>query len=186
MLPRILQLYSTLVDYPNEFFIQDVEQLDQSVRASGHTLPVLEPLEKFRDSMGQLSVAELQETYTRTFDLSPVCSPHVGFHLFGESYKRGSLMAMLKLEYQTYGIQEGSEIPDHLSLVLKYCSVLAGMEQERELYEELLDLLVCPGVEKMVALFAETTNPYRYLLESLSAWLAQHGKQYKTEVNPHV
>jgi len=37
----------------------------------------------------------MEELYTRTFDLQAVCSPYVGYQLFGDSYKRGIFMARL-------------------------------------------------------------------------------------------
>ncbi len=169
---RVLELYAGLVDYPNEFFVQDIHRLEECVRGFGHSPSILEQLQLFQKSIEKLSLVKLQELYTSTFDLSPICSLHVGFHLFGESYKRGTLMAKLREEYQNAGLQEGTEIPDHLSNILKYCAVLSGMEQEHEVYLELLTFIVLPGVEKMAASFAETANPYQYLLGSLSAWLA--------------
>ena len=36
----------------------------------------------------------LEERYTRTFDISAVCAPYAGVHIFGEeSFARGELMA---------------------------------------------------------------------------------------------
>lgn len=170
---RALELYASLVNYPNEFFAQDIQSLEEYMRGLNKDQAILEQLQLFKNDIEKLNLEELQELYTPTFDLSPVCSPHVGFHLFGESYKRGSLMAKLREEFQHFGLQEGSEIPDHLSHILKYCAVIIGVEQEHEVYEELLTLILFPAVEKMVDSFAETTNPYKYLIGSLSLWLTE-------------
>ena len=45
----------------------------------------------------KVSLSDLQELYTRTFDLNPVCALEVGYHLFGENYKRGEFLANLRV-----------------------------------------------------------------------------------------
>lgn len=167
----ILELYARLAWYPDEYYLQDIHSLEDHIQGLGNSKIIMENMRRFEDSLKKLSLAEMQELYTTTFDLSPVCSPHVGFHLFGESYKRGSFMAQLREEYQRFGMQEGSEIPDHFSYILRYCAELSSVDQE--LYRELLTLVLLPSMEKMTALFAETTNPYKYLMESFSSWLAE-------------
>jgi|SRR5690625_893679 len=186
MLQQALKLYSNLFNYPNESFVQDAYLLRQKVQKNDNNDPISRKLDIFIKTIGQLNTTDLQELHTQTFDLRPVCSPHIGFHLFGESYKRGSLMAELKREYYTYGIEEGSEIPDHISLILQYLSVLSNLETEQKLYEDLLELCFCPGLEKMISTFEETTNPYKYLLESLSILLKEQNMPSKVEVNSNV
>src|ERR1035437_11124036 len=44
------------------------------------------------------SAGEAEERYTALFDLNPVCTLHAGYHLFGEDYKRGELLAGLAAE----------------------------------------------------------------------------------------
>ncbi|HEX7057014.1 MAG TPA: molecular chaperone TorD family protein [Bacilli bacterium] len=170
----ILELYARLTEYPNELIVPEIHSLARKLRDCGNAESALNQLAKFGDGVEHASVAELQELFTRTFDLLPVCSPHLGFQLFGESYKRGSLMAMLREEYRRVGLSEGAEIPDHLSCVLKLCALLSKREQEREVYAELLTLIVLPGVDKMVAAFAAAPNPYKHLLQSLASWLSAH------------
>jgi len=178
---RVWELYASLVEYPAVWVVPDIHSLAQQLRRLDPSTPAIERLESFANSVESLSVTELQELYTQTFDLSPICSPHVGYHIFGESYKRGALMAQLREEYQNMGLPAGSEIPDHLAYLLKYGSELAGLEPRAEIYEELLNLILYPGLNKMADTFADTTNPYKYLVESLLIWLAP---QIGIEVNP--
>ena len=35
---------------------------------------------------------QIQELYTRTFDINPVCTLEIGWHIFGEDYARGALL----------------------------------------------------------------------------------------------
>lgn len=80
----------------------------------------------------------LEETYTATFDLNGTCYPYVGYHLFGESYKRSVLLVGLKERYRRVGLDPGSEVPDHVALVLRFLSVLDDPDQARELTDEAL------------------------------------------------
>jgi len=178
---RVWEFYSSLVEYPEDWVVPGIHSLAQQLRRLDPSTPAIERLESFANSVEPLGVTELQELYTQTFDLSPMCSPHVGYHIFGESYKRGALMAQLRAAYQDMGLPEGAEIPDHLAYVLKYCSVLAGLESKADIYEELLNLILYPGLSKMADTFADSTNPYKYLVESLLIWLAP---QIGIEVNP--
>lgn len=178
---RVWELYSSLVEYPEDWVVPEIHSLAQQLRRLNPSTPAIERLELFANSAEHYSVTELQELYTQTFDLSPMCSPHVGYHIFGESYKRGALMAQLREEYHNLGLSEGSEIPDHLAYLLKYCSVLVNIESKAEVHKELLNLILYPGLSKMVDSFADSTNPYKYLVESLLIWLAP---QIGIEVNP--
>ena len=71
----------------------------------------------FRDAVADLSPFELQELYTRTFDLNPMCSPALSVHLFGvESFKRSHLMVGLldiyrAAEYSATGILDHTATP---------------------------------------------------------------------------
>src|SRR5262245_39889159 len=60
-------------------------------------------LETFYHDMQERSLEKMQEIYTITFDMQPVCYPYVGYQLFGESYKRGSFMARLNEAYHEAG-----------------------------------------------------------------------------------
>jgi len=55
-------------------------------------------LEQFRAQAAAMSLEELQELYTRTFDLSPLCSLEAGWQLYGEDYARGSFLVYMSIE----------------------------------------------------------------------------------------
>ena len=54
-------------------------------------------LESFEKYIISTELDRLRELYTVTFDLNPVCTLDVGYHVFGESYKRGAFLAGLHL-----------------------------------------------------------------------------------------
>jgi len=116
-------------------------------------------LRRFLDATASLPLVELEELYTRTFDLSPVVVPYVGHLAWGDSYRRGEFMAELNGAMRDVGIDPGGELPDHLEPILRY---LAATE---ELPADLAEVLV-PAIVKMEKMLkkAESTNPYRHVL----------------------
>lgn len=62
---------------------------------------------------------EQEELYTRLFDLKPTCTLHIGYHVYGEAYQRGELLAGLVGELRGAGIDPGTELPDFLPTLLR-------------------------------------------------------------------
>jgi nitrate reductase delta subunit len=74
-------------------------------------------LENFCHTIEKHAPQKMEELYTTTFDMQPVCYPYIGYQLFGESYKRGAFMAQLNEAYHALGYSAGQELPDHLSVI---------------------------------------------------------------------
>lgn len=123
-------------------------------------------LEEFAAAIEPLSPTELEELYTRTFDLNPAASLDIGWHLFGEDYARGEFLVHLRQEARRYGIPETTELPDHLTRVLP---LLASMPPEEA--AEFENRFLLPALEKIAKIVAEAENPYGKLLASLRRML---------------
>lgn len=123
-------------------------------------------LAAFRVEAGALSAGEREELFCRTFDLNPVCALEVGWHLYGEDYKRGEFLARLRAELAAHGLAEGTELADHLVHLLP---LLERMAPDRA--EELGSLFVVPAVRRMADGLAASDNPYRHVLSALLAVL---------------
>ena len=65
-----------------------------------------------------LDDTQLEELYTRTFDLNPVCTPEVGWHIYGEQYRRGRFLVQARELLKIVGVDERGELPDHLMSLL--------------------------------------------------------------------
>lgn len=109
---------------------------------------------------------ELEELYASTFDLDPPCAPYVGHHLCGEGPRRGVFLARLAEVYQQDGFEAGApagELPDHISVVLRYLSAVpAGPSRQALLADGLL-----PALDKMLAAPIAEGNVYRSVLAAL-------------------
>jgi nitrate reductase delta subunit len=122
----------------------------------------------FAEYVRPLSTEDAQELFTRTLDLNPVCSMELGWHLFGENYDRGLLMARMRRELAAHDIPENGELPDHLTHALL---LLARMEPGPA--QDFAGAVVAPAVEKMLAAFAGKQNPYEFLLLAFAVRLEE-------------
>ncbi len=161
--------FAALLEYPSP------EMTEQAQACLEQLKPIhaeaAEALDKFVRRLDQLSMEKMRELYTVTFDMQPVCYPYVGYHLFGESYKRGAFMAQLNEAYHAREYSAGQELPDHLSVILRFVGLDAENRRD-EFCQALIHHGVLPALEKMIKVFdAESENPYFGLLVALQLFL---------------
>jgi nitrate reductase delta subunit len=149
---------SALLRYPGERTQAMAASLADAAMATGH--PCQEHLEAFALVAGSVELRELQELFTRSFDLNPDCTMDVGWHLFGETYQRGQFMAMMRHHLQEHGIDEAKNLPDHLPNLLDL-----GMKLQREDAMDLVDDCLLPALEKLIPAVKE--SPYLHVLQAL-------------------
>ena len=118
-----------------------------------------EDLNQFSELVRDLATDQVQELFTRTFDLNPVCSLELGWHLFGENYERGLLLVRMREELRRYRLDESTELPDHLTHVLR---LVAQMDHERA--RDFVGACVLPALEKMLQAIRGKDNPFEYVM----------------------
>lgn len=116
-------------------------------------------LAAFEQAMHPFSLHERQELFIQTFDLSPVCSLEMGWHLFGENYDRGLLLVKMRQQLRVHEIAETTELPDHLTNGLR---LLARMEHDDGSY--FAEAIVLPALAKMLQAIQGKDNPYEHVL----------------------
>jgi nitrate reductase delta subunit len=147
---EVYETLAALLEYPNESF--------PSQMGTGRNVA-----NDFIARVGALTLSELQELYTRTFDLNPVCALEIGYHLFGENYKRGEFLANLRETEAPFDLGQEQQLPDYLPVLLRLLNKL----EDEELHASLIGECLIPGTEKMLASIKDSENPYRYLLEAV-------------------
>src|SRR5215813_3079056 len=134
-------------------------------------------LTEFHSAVAGLTLSELQELYTRTFDLNPVCALEIGYHLFGENYKRGEFLANLRETEAPFELGQENQLPDYLPVLLRLLKRL----QDEELRGSLIGECLIPAIEKMLKSFNQTENPYRFLLHAVRSKLQTEAPQFAVE-----
>jgi nitrate reductase delta subunit len=125
-------------------------------------------------------LGRVAEVYTRTFDLQPSCSPYIGYHIFGDGYRRGEFLVRLKGRCSECGLDVGRELPDHISVVLRLLALVGGSEED-----DLVALCLSPAIDRMLESLADEENPYSWALQALSYTIRAPQKAYiaKQEVS---
>ena len=147
-----------LLQYPGDG--RDVEQLALAhIEAFPASAPHLQDLLAVARKMNQ---GELEELFTSTFDNTAERSLDLGWHIFGENYARGAFMVRMRERLREGGLVETSELPDHVSHVLR---VLPRMEAD--LAPKLVEGVILAAARKILEGFGETKNPYRGTVAAL-------------------
>lgn len=158
-----------MLDYPSPDYLAKLSSLCTSVQEQFPKTGTF--LSRFLQVVRETPLGELEEIYTRTFDLAALCSLYVTGYLFGdENFDRGSLMAVLAGKYQEYGFDKGGELPDFLPLMLKFTAHLSTDE-----LNELVQFCLKEPVNQMLRQLHEAQNPYAHVLESVELVLHADG-----------
>lgn len=145
---QVLGLFADILDYPAPGLAGKAAECAALISAAQPEAVAL--LESFRRFAEENSLGKLEEIYSGFFDLNSICHPYIGYQLFGENYKRSAFLLGLKKAYRAEGFEaSASEIPDRLSVVLRFIAHSKGGEE----IDELLNRGLLPALARM------TTKP---------------------------
>lgn len=160
-LSKVLNTLSKLLSYPDEHTVQAAELLYVLVMEE---LPeAASEASAFGSFVDQHELHEVEEAFTRTFDVNPACALEVGWHLFGEEYARGMFLVRMREELRKYGLPESAELTDHLCHVLAIVSAMPDDEATR-----FVKACVQPAVEKMTTALDGKGTPYAHVVSCLA------------------
>lgn len=143
MLTRLFTVFSVLLDYPRQGLREAAEE---GVALVAESPGAARRLGEFKSLVERSGLGRLQELYSATFDLSASCSPYLGYHLFGETYKRSLFLLKLRELYRAHGFDgEGSEMPDHLGVLLRFLAAC----QDDQLVKDTVEEGLLPVLAKM-------------------------------------
>jgi len=189
---RAAAALGALFSYPRrERFAANLAHAEGRLLAAGQEAAA-EALGAFERAVARLDLEDLEDLYTRTFDLTPVCVPFLSVHLFGqESFRRARLMTGLEEAYQRAGfdrteaaVGEGRELPDHVGVVLRAAEVFPPDE-----WRELVELAMAKPLARMAGALAPgggaRANPYRHLVEAVRRLLGVDAMPAEAPARPH-
>ncbi len=156
----VYDLLGDLVVYPEAHYHERLRVCSEALRdAHPEAARALQP---FADLVSGMPLADLEEFYTRTFDINPPCCLEVGWQLFGEDYARGAFLVTMRQNLRKYGLAESTELPDHLTHVL----ALLGRLDPRDA-DELATCAALPALKKMIDGLAGKDNRFECVLKAV-------------------
>ena len=162
---HVCRLFADVLDYPGKDLARISDQC--SVELAGAYPAIAGPLRSFADYVRSQSLESMEELYTQTFDITPATSLYMGFHLFGETPKRSEFLVRLTEAYQACSFSTGTELADHLGIMLRFLSV----SQEPDFALPLLKECMMPTLAMTEKELKKIDNPYSLVLESLHGFL---------------
>lgn len=157
-----LDALASCIEYPTTELPSKIEKTVSVVKRRDRQAGWL--LERFLTFLASTPVESAEEMHTQSFDLEPACCLYVGYHLFGDTHRRGVFMAHLAQWYQSYGFSAGEELPDHLAVLLRFLA-RAGEGVERS---ELIEYCLAPALEAIARGLNEKKSPYGDLIAAIS------------------
>lgn len=144
-------LFSTLLDYPVK---GSLEFANESSRCFADEFPEASAyINNFTKESENLSLAELEELYTRTFDIQGRACLDLGYVLFGEDYKRGEFLVVIQGLARDHKVETGVELPDHLTNILR---LLNNMNEGSR--KEMCEKILMPALTKILDNFSGNTT----------------------------
>jgi len=136
-----------LFEYPQEGYLERVNAarafVVEEYPHAGHWL------DTFVELLPKGELRDIQELYTRSFDVQAITTLDIGYVLFGEDYKRGEFLANIMREHRLVGNDCGAELGDHLPNLLRLLPQL----EDTDLAEEIVQQILVPALRKMIGEF---------------------------------
>jgi nitrate reductase molybdenum cofactor assembly chaperone NarJ/NarW len=163
------EFFAELLDYPGPTTEENTRKCIALVAPA--SAEAAEKVRQFEAGCVARSLTQIQELYTKSFDLRPDCTLNTSYHLFGDDWRRSIFLAELKGIYNSCSFETGNELPDYLCLILRFLGTKERSGQTGELVEE----CVIPAVRHILLLIGQEENPYKEVLEALLLWLTASG-----------
>ena len=161
------ELVARCLEYPDEATPAAARAAAERFR--GRAEGLCAALDGLASELERIALTEAEERYTWLFDLKPVCTLHASYHLFGDTYARGELMAALVRELDKWGIDRGSELPDYLPTLLRLLGALDEVGDRALLVHGLL----VPALRAMKTPLGKSEAPWAELLRALEPVLEE-------------
>lgn len=151
---------ASVLSYPEEPIEENIVRVQQNLGNED-----AQSIQPFADYLNGTSLLQVEEFFTQTFDLNPSCCLEVGWHLYGEDYKRGEFLVNMRQTLAEEHLPESTELPDHLSHCLRLLPRL-----EKEDAEAFARKYLLPAIIKILKTM-EAENPYTCVIGMLQRLL---------------
>ena len=178
------QQLAAVFDYPEADLPAQLRELCESLQS--HHPAAASRLEFFAkalpssgERLSEEELDEVQEIFTRSFDVQAITTLSVGYIVFGDDYKRAELLVNLNREHRDADLDCGTELSDHLPNVLR----LIAKWQDPEIVVEFVEEILHPAIDNMIHEFGadrilERNRLYRKHYKTLIASSEERGTMY--------
>ncbi len=168
---ELYSTFATLLDYPWEDLKGVTQHCIELLQSHPHyPREAVEEVGSFLNEISEMPLDDLQGIYSYTFEIaSGEFAIDLGYHLY-DGFKRANFLVSLKEMYKAHGFPYDSiakgELPDHLTVLLRFLDFL----KDESLKKELLESVLIKGVEKVNKNFElkNKESPYRHLIKALN------------------
>lgn len=143
-LSGLFERFADLLSYPTPELPAAVRDCRQLLRSTGPSRE--DRLITFEHYVSTTAPTAIEEAYTHAFDLDALCHLYVGYHIFGESYKRSLFLLELRKRYRQCGLKIERELPDHLAAILRFLARSSDATAEAEMIDE----AILPSLGRML------------------------------------
>lgn len=128
--------------------------------------PAYEAVNQYWQDMHEISLSDIQEVYTHTFDFEQKTTLYMTFVKFEDKKERGQMLARLKVLYEMFGLEmPTSELSDFLPLMCEFIYAAEWRGDDRA--EESMNLVLMvieDGTYHLLQSLAAIGSPYYNLV----------------------
>ncbi len=167
---RTMATFAVLLEYPRFDYFERVAECKSTVEL--FCVGAANCLSEFGAAIEGKSIDRMEELYTRTFDMAPLCNPYLTTYLYGdENFERGNLMTMLAERYARASFNLHGELPDHVAVLLKFAP-----QFDTEELNDLVEFCLLGPLQKMSDCLREADSVYYPLIKAVLAVLTADEK----------
>ncbi|MFF4585327.1 nitrate reductase molybdenum cofactor assembly chaperone [Streptomyces sp. NPDC001388] len=157
----LLRMCSLLLQYPDAELTAARPELAAAIEALPPS-PAAGHLTAFAAWLTAQDTDTLERHYVEMFDLRRKSSLYLTYYLHGDTRRRGMALLTLNQRYRAAGWDtDGSELPDHLPVVLEFAALAGPGGGEAPLRQHRR------GLELIHRALTDADSPYRHVLAAL-------------------
>lgn len=131
--------------------------------------PGFKSVNQYWENMHDISLDDIQEVYTKTFDFEKKTTLYMTYNKLTEQKERGQMLARLKVLYEMFGLEmPKNELSDFLPLMLEflYAAEWRGDSRAQESLT-LVVMIIEDGTYNLLQELGKQGSPYFHLIQAL-------------------
>lgn len=178
---EVTNLYTCLgqaLRFPHKDIMPYIDESIKIMEMGHYREEILKELGSFKKDVERLSIEELQELYSYTFEFTSETTLDMGWYSH-EGFKRATNLLTIKTMFREQGfpfeeVAKG-ELPDNLAVILLFL----GHLNDEQLKSSFVRSYVIVAMEKLNRNFQTKRNAYRHLINAIYRILDNDIKEIK-------